>query len=83
VVDDDLAVRQLSAQVLDYHVDAAEDGWEALHAGNYDLLITDNNMPKVSGFELGLQPSCLGLSVNSLQRSESFPKVRKSETKRN
>lgn len=38
-----------------YQVDTAEDGdrgWEALHARNYDLLITDNNMPKVSGVEL-------------------------------
>jgi YesN/AraC family two-component response regulator len=36
-------------------VDTAEDGefgWEALQAKNYDLLITDNNMPKVSGLEL-------------------------------
>ena len=27
-------------------------GWEALHARKYDLLITDNNMPRVSGLEL-------------------------------
>jgi two-component system chemotaxis response regulator CheY len=36
-------------------VDAAEDGavaWEVLHTGIYDLLITDNNMPKVTGVEL-------------------------------
>jgi DNA-binding response OmpR family regulator len=38
-----------------YQVDIAEDGEagrEALQAKNYDLLITDNNMPKVSGVEL-------------------------------
>lgn len=38
-----------------YHVDAAEDGaaaWEALQVKDYDLLITDNNMPKVSGVDL-------------------------------
>jgi CheY-like chemotaxis protein len=58
VVDDEPAIRQLSVQVLGnygYQVDAAEDGaagWEALHDGCYDLLITDNNMPKVSGIEL-------------------------------
>jgi len=58
VVDDDLAVRELSAQVLipsGYRVDTAEDGaagWESLHAHNYDLLITDHNMPKISGVEL-------------------------------
>ena len=58
VVDDDISVRVLSAEVLislGYHVDIAADGaagWEALHANSYDLLITDNNMPKVSGIEL-------------------------------
>ncbi len=38
-----------------YHVDAAEDGaiaWAALQAKPYDLLITDHNMPKVTGVEL-------------------------------
>jgi DNA-binding response OmpR family regulator len=58
VVDDDMVIRLLSLTVLahsGYRVDTAEDGetaWEALHAENYDLLITDNNMPKVSGVEL-------------------------------
>jgi DNA-binding response OmpR family regulator len=38
-----------------YLVDAAADGalaWEALQVRSYDLLITDNQMPKVSGIEL-------------------------------
>jgi two-component system OmpR family response regulator len=58
VVDDDVYVRQMSADVLTlsgYQVDVAEDGeagWEALNTSPYDLLITDNNMPKVSGLEL-------------------------------
>ena len=58
VVEDDLSIRQLIPIALrdsGYYVDAAEDGaagWEALQAGNYDLLITDNTMPKVSGVEL-------------------------------
>lgn len=29
-----------------------EAGWEALQVKNYDLLITDNQMPRVSGIEL-------------------------------
>jgi two-component system sensor histidine kinase/response regulator len=36
-------------------VDAASDGaagWKALQAERYDLLITDNLMPKVTGIEL-------------------------------
>jgi len=58
VVEDDTSIRQLIPIALrdsGYYVDAAEDGaagWEALQAGNYDLLITDNNMPRVSGVEL-------------------------------
>jgi DNA-binding response OmpR family regulator len=57
-VDDNTAVREASSKVLiwsGYQVDVAEDGeagWEALHATNYDLLITDHNMPKLSGVEL-------------------------------
>ncbi len=58
LVDDDTSIRQLGSTVLaqfGYHVDAAQDGaaaWEALQASNYDLLITDNNMPKMSGIDL-------------------------------
>jgi DNA-binding response OmpR family regulator len=38
-----------------YHVDAVEDGaiaWAVLQAKPYDLLITDHQMPKVTGIEL-------------------------------
>ena|ERR1041385_3577096 len=58
VVDDEEAVRQVSAAVLSrfgYQTETAKDGaaaWEALQTKSYDLLITDNNMPKVSGVEL-------------------------------
>jgi DNA-binding response OmpR family regulator len=58
VVEDDPDIRQLNTEVLTesgYVVDAAEDGVEAWHALNtkpYDLLITDNNMPIVTGLEL-------------------------------
>ncbi len=58
LVDDDTCIRERSAEALatsGYQVDTAEDGlagWAALHASSYDLLITDNNMPKVSGVEL-------------------------------
>jgi len=58
VVEDNADIRQLNTEVLTesgYQVDAAEDGVEAWHALNtkpYDLLITDNNMPIVTGLEL-------------------------------
>jgi DNA-binding response OmpR family regulator len=58
VVDDEPLIRHLSTKVLagcGYQVDTAEDGaaaWQALNSDSYDLLVTDNNMPKVSGVEL-------------------------------
>ena len=58
VVDDDAGMRQLATEVLSgsgYQTETAEDGaaaWEALQANGYHLLITDHDMPKVSGVEL-------------------------------
>src|SRR5664279_654582 len=58
MVDDDIDIRLPSADLLfhsGYQVDTAGDGesaWEALQTRNYNLLITDNQMPKVSGLEL-------------------------------
>ena len=58
VVDDDSDIRRINATVLDhagYHVDTADDGecaWEALGVTCYDLMITDNNMPNLTGMQL-------------------------------
>ena len=58
VVDDDPLIRRLNSEVLvysGYQVDAADDGasaWNALLVNDYDLLITDNDMPKVTGVDL-------------------------------
>ena len=58
MVDEDSDLRLLYAAVLvrpGYHVDAAEDGaagWEALQANSYNLLITENDMPNLTGVEL-------------------------------
>ena len=58
VVEDDAAIRRLNTEILTcsgYQVDAAEDGgaaWDALQLNNYDLVVTDNDMPKVTGVEL-------------------------------
>jgi DNA-binding NtrC family response regulator len=58
VVDDDVDIRRINAEALrrgGFQTETAADGaaaWEALQANSYDLLITDNNMPKVSGVEL-------------------------------
>jgi len=58
VVDDDGDTRLLYGFVLTrpgYFVDVAEDGaagWEALQANPYHLLITEHEMPKLTGVEL-------------------------------
>jgi DNA-binding NtrC family response regulator len=58
VVDDDTGIRQLGTEVLvrhGYQVDAVEDhnaGWKAIQAHTYDLLITDLDMPRLSGLKL-------------------------------
>ena len=58
VVDDDPCLRELNARVLSRfgcEVDLAKDGveaWGALKEDRYDLLITDHQMPWVTGLEL-------------------------------
>ena len=58
VVDDDSDLRRLYVEALarpGYQVDAAEDGaagWEALQVNNYNLLITEHSLPKLTGVEL-------------------------------
>lgn len=58
VVDDSLTVREVERQLLSrlgYDVDVAvdgADGWNAIRAGRYDLLVTDIDMPRMNGLEL-------------------------------
>lgn len=58
VVDDDEDLRRLNTELLansGYRVDAAPDGalaWDSLRNNSYDLLLTDHDMPKMSGRDL-------------------------------
>jgi two-component system chemotaxis response regulator CheY len=58
VVDDDSDTRQLSIDVLagsGYDVEGVMDGaagWDALQTYDYDLVITDNKMPRMTGIEM-------------------------------
>jgi len=58
VVDDDTSMRQFNCGVLlraGYRVNAAVDGgvaWDAINTGHYDLMVTDNHMPKLTGIGL-------------------------------
>jgi CheY-like chemotaxis protein len=69
VVDDDATMRWFHLFVLrgeGHRVDAAVDGqagWEALQRGTYDLLVTDNDMPRLTGLELAARVREAGLSI--------------------
>lgn len=58
VVEDSLTVRELERKLLEaagYAADVAVDGmdgWNAVRAGSYDLVITDVDMPRLDGIEL-------------------------------
>ncbi len=58
VVDDSLTVREVERQLLQnngYFVETAVDGidgWNALRRSDFDLVVTDVDMPRLNGFEL-------------------------------
>ena len=58
VVDDSLTVREMERKLLaarGFDVDIAVDGmdgWNAVRSGDYDLVITDVDMPRMDGIEL-------------------------------
>ena len=79
LVDDDADVRHLTAKALSsvgHQVDTAEDGaagWAALQTNSYDLLITDHNMPKVSGVELLKQLRAARTALPAILISGAMP----------
>jgi two-component system sensor histidine kinase and response regulator WspE len=58
VVDDSITVREVERSLLKsqgYDVEIAVDGmdgWNAVRSGSYDLIITDVDMPRMTGIEL-------------------------------
>jgi two-component system, cell cycle sensor histidine kinase and response regulator CckA len=79
VVDDDKSIRELITEMLTrsgFEVDAAADGaagWEALQAKRYDLLITDNFMPKVTGIEMVQKLHATGMQLPVIMATALFP----------
>lgn len=80
--DDDASTRRLGEQVLaqsGYRVDVAADGaeaWDALRAGNYDLLITDHQMPHLTGLELATKARHAGMRLPIVLTSGSVDALR-------
>src|ERR1700733_14824819 len=79
VVDDEPLVRHLTLRVLSdagYQVDGVAEGaaaWDVLQKKNFDLIITDNNMPKVSGLELIEKVHAAGMALPVIMATAAVP----------
>ena len=77
-VDDEPQLRRLGQLVLvrsGYDVDTAADGaqgWEALQHAHYNLLITDHEMPRLTGLELATQARRAGMRLPIVMTSGSL-----------
>ncbi|HEV2695562.1 MAG TPA: response regulator [Verrucomicrobiae bacterium] len=79
VVNDETDARQLNVDVLieaGYEVDAAKDGasgWDALQLNGYDLVVTDNHMPRMTGIEMIAKMRSAGMAVPVIMATGAFP----------
>jgi len=79
VVEDEFSIRRLNTKMLlhsGYDVDAAENGaaaWDALQLKRYDLMITDNDMPKLTGIELIKKVHATRLALPVIMATGKFP----------
>src|SRR5262245_19516797 len=68
VLDDDRTIRKTIVEVLEragFIVDSGsdgEEGWQALTATQYDLIITDQQMPQLCGFDLLCRMRAAGMN---------------------
>ena len=80
VVDDEPLIRELNVERLiaaGYHVDAAADGaaaWDTLQLNSYDLIITDNTMPKMTGIQMIEKVRAAGMVVPVILASGTLVK---------
>jgi DNA-binding NtrC family response regulator len=79
VAEDDEGMRRLITSALiggGFTVHAAADGefaWDELHCEHYDLLVTDNEMPRLTGIKLVERIRKWGLSLPVIMASGAFP----------
>lgn len=79
MVDDEPLICRLNAEVLTdagYQVDTARDGevaWHTLHYNRYNLLITDNDMPNMTGLNLLILLRTARMSLPAIMVSATLP----------
>jgi DNA-binding response OmpR family regulator len=79
VVDDNADTRLLSMDVLTdsgYEVEGAKDGaagWEALQTCDYDLVVTDNQMPRMTGIEMLAKLYATRLTIPVIMATGNLP----------
>ena len=79
IAEDDDIIRQIISKALvddGYAVNAAADGeqaWETLRRDAYDLLVTDNEMPHLTGLKLIERIRKAGMSLPVIVASGNFP----------
>jgi len=78
IAEDDDLIRWITSNALaedGYTVNAAADGeqaWEALRHDSYDLLVTDNDMPRLTGIKLIERIRKAGMSLPVIVASGTF-----------
>jgi len=79
IVDDEENDRDLNSRILiraGYDVVGAVDGdaaWEAIQIQHFDLMITDNSMPKLNGVELVDKLRAAGAKLEVIFLTGEFP----------
>lgn len=79
VVDDEPLICEMNVELLacaGYHVDSAANGamaWEAMLKHHYDLIVTDHNMPIVTGVGLLEKIHAAGMDVPIVMLTGEFP----------
>jgi two-component system, OmpR family, alkaline phosphatase synthesis response regulator PhoP len=78
LVDDEPQISELYSEVLNlcgYNVDIASNGivaWNTLIESSYDLLITDNDMPRLTGLDLIKKVRFAGMTLPIILASGSI-----------
>jgi DNA-binding response OmpR family regulator len=79
VVDDNRDTRQLNTKMLmssGYDVEGVRDGaagWEALQTSDYDLVITDNHMPRMTGLEMIEKLNSARMTIPIIMATANLP----------